>query len=85
MVKKERLRAMNEQLSFSLSDEVAPLFNDETLKGLCKLIDQKQRKGLRYDDLKIMLLSKISKVVDLDHPEYQYSKFHRAYNFVKYF
>jgi hypothetical protein len=68
------------QLSFSLSDEVAPHFNSETITALCTLIDKKQQKGLKYDDLKIMLLSKISKVVNLDHPEYR-----TAYDFVKYF
>jgi hypothetical protein len=73
---------MGEQLSFSLVDEVAPYFENETIAALCKLIDQKQKKGLRYDDLKIMLLSKISKVVDLESAEEVHR---RAYEFAKHY
>jgi hypothetical protein len=76
---------MTEQLSFSLSDEVAPYFENETITALCKLIDQKQKKGLRYDDLKIMLLSKISKAVDLENLDDAYNVHRRAYEFAQYY
>lgn len=76
---------MSDQLSFCLVDEVAPHFENETILALCKLIDQKQKKGLRYDDLKIMLLSKIQKAVDLENAADDHNIYRRAYEFAKYY
>jgi hypothetical protein len=76
---------MNNQLSFSLSDEVAPYFDNEIISSLCVLIDKKQQKGLKYDDLRMMLLSRIQKVVDLENPDDEYNIYRRAYEFVRYY
>jgi hypothetical protein len=74
-----------DQLSFSLTDEVAPYFDNEIISSLCVLIDKKQQKGLKYDDLRMMLLSRIQKAVDLENPADEYNIYRKAYEFAKYY
>jgi hypothetical protein len=76
---------MNQQISFCLVDEVAPYFNNDTITALCTLIDKKQQKGLKYQDLKIILLSKLQKAVDLDNPNDEYNIYRRAFEFTKHY
>lgn len=73
------------QLSWSLSDEVAPLFNAKHIEGLCILIDEKANKGLKYNDLKEQLLNHISSIVPLNDPDDYWNPFRRAYEFTKYY
>jgi hypothetical protein len=75
-----RLFPNYDQLSFSLSDEVAPYFSSAYIKDLCSLIDEKAAKGLMYNDLKELLLSRL--VPDLaPSPEI----FNRCHEFTKYY
>lgn len=76
---------MNEQISFSLSDEVAPYFNNAYITQLCTLIDTKQNKGLKYSDLKEMLLTAIQNAVDLNGHGTQFDIYRRAYEFARYY
>lgn len=76
---------INEQISFSLQDEVAPYFDNVHIASLCRIIDQKQSKGLRYGDLKEILLKSLEKSVDLNNPEDTLNPHRRAYEFAKYF
>jgi hypothetical protein len=66
------------QLSFSLSDQVAPLFSRPIIKDYCTLIDEKVAQGKVYHDLKGQLLHLIRQSVDLTQPRFQ-----EAYDFVK--
>lgn len=70
----------NQQLSFSLVDEVAPLFPYESIRILCHLIDEKANKGLKYNDLKQQLLSHLASKVDLADTNQR-----NAYQFAKHY
>jgi hypothetical protein len=74
-----------EQLSWCLMDEVAPHFQQEAILGLCKLIDEKAAKGMKYNDLKEQLLTFISSHVDLNNPDNSLNAYRYAYEFVKYY
>jgi hypothetical protein len=74
---------MNEQISWSLSDEVAPHFPH--LGYLCTLIDTKQQKGYRYKDLLIALLKRMEAHVDLNNQAPQFDIYRRAYEFARYY
>jgi hypothetical protein len=76
---------MNKQISFCLSDEVAPYFNSEIITHYCKLIDEKKSKGLAYGDLKEQLLEWITGLYDLDIPFDSYNVYRKAYEFAKYY
>lgn len=76
---------MSDQLSFCLADEVAPYFNNDTITALCALIDEKANKGLKYQDLKEMLLTRLQSAVDLNHPASSFNIYRRAYEFAKYY
>lgn len=76
---------MYEQLSFSLSDEVAPVFNNERITNLCKLIDQKANSGRKYNDLKEQLLTWIAASADLNNQSPQFDIYRKVYEFVKYY
>jgi hypothetical protein len=72
---------MNEQLSFSLSDEVAPYFNSTAITALCSLIDEKQSKGLKYQDLK-QQLQQLMKKIQIPNEPIIYT---RTTEFVRYY
>lgn len=76
---------MTDQLSWSLSDEVAPYFNNASISGLCTLIDEKANKGLKYNDLKQQLLTWLSASADLSNQAPQFDIYRRAYEFAKYY
>lgn len=76
---------MSGQLSFCLVDEVAPYFNSEVITALCTLIDEKAYKGMKYQDLKEMLLTRLQSAVDLNHPADSFNIYRRAYEFAKYY
>jgi hypothetical protein len=71
---------MSDQLSWFLSDEVAPYFNNEFISSLCNLIDEKAVKGLKYQDLKQMLLDRLVPYLEADNTIYN-----RAYEFARYY
>jgi hypothetical protein len=73
------------QLSWCLSDEVAPYFNSKPIQDLCRLIDEKASRGLKYNDLKAQLLTWLSSAVDLNHPADSFNIYRRAYEFAKYY
>jgi hypothetical protein len=76
---------MSDQLSFCLADEVAPHFNNETITALCTLIDEKACKGMKYQDLKEMLLTRLQSAVDLNNRADCFNIYRRAYEFAKYY
>lgn len=73
------------QLSWCLSDEVAPIFNNSHISSLCALIDEKMAKGMKYQDLKEMLLHALQNAVDLNHPADSFNIYRKAYEFAKYY
>lgn len=73
------------QLSWSLSDEVAPLFKSEPISHICRLIDEKANKGYKYNDLKQQLLTWLGSAVDLNNQASQYDVYRKAYEFTKYY
>jgi hypothetical protein len=78
---------MSDQLSWSLSDEVAPYFVSSYIKDLCALIDEKATKGLKYQDLKQQLLNVIYPYAENKGtlPELESIIYNRAYEFAKYY
>jgi hypothetical protein len=76
---------MNNQLSWSLTDEVAPFFQHACISSLCTLIDEKASKGLKYNDLKEQLLTWIQSAVDLNNQAPQFDIYRRAYEFARYY
>jgi hypothetical protein len=76
---------MMDQLSWCLSDEVAPLFNSEPIAHICTLIDEKAVKGYKYNDLKQQLLTWLESSVDLNNQAPQYDVYRKAYEFTKYY
>jgi hypothetical protein len=74
-----------DQLSWCLMDEVAPHFEQDTIQGLCALIDSKASKGLKYNDLKEQLLTFIASAVDLNNQSNAYNIYRHAYEFAKYY
>jgi hypothetical protein len=76
---------MNEQISFSLSDEVAPYFNSDHITELCHLIDLKASQGKKYRDFKELLLARLQAAVDLTNPSDDINIYRRAYEFAKYY
>ena len=76
---------MANQLSWSLTDEVAPLFEASCIKSLCTLIDEKANTGLKYNDLKEQLLHFISSIIPLNDPDDFWNPYRRAYEFAKYY
>ena len=74
-----------DQLSWCLSDEVAPIFNNDYISSLCALIDEKALKGLKYQDLKETLLTRLQSAVDLNNPADQFNVYRKAYEFAKYY
>lgn len=73
------------QLSWCLSDEVAPIFNSEKITHICALIDEKAARGLRYQDLKETLLTWLTASVDLNNPADSINVYRKAYEFAKYY
>ena len=73
---------MNEQISFSLSDEVAPYFVSPHIKSLCALIDAKASRGLKYNDLKEDLMKALNNANYIPSEETIYR---RAYEFARYY
>jgi hypothetical protein len=69
------------QLSWCLSDEVAPYFNSKPIHDLCLLIDEKASKGLKYNDLKAQLLKRLEGTKPGGSPEI----YNRACEFAKYY
>jgi hypothetical protein len=76
---------MNEQLSWSLTDEVAPFFDNPYIATLCHLIDEKIATGYKCGDLKQRLLDYISSRYDLEAPDTTGDQIRRAYEFTKYY
>lgn len=76
---------MDNQLSWSLTDEVAPYFNSEAISNLCILIDEKANTGLKYNDLKQQLLTWLSSAADLNNPADSFNIYRRAYEFARYY
>jgi hypothetical protein len=74
-----------EQISFSLSDEVAPYFQHQIIKDLCSLIDKKAAQGMKYNDLKEQLLRHLENAVDLNNQANSFNIYRRAYEFAKYY
>jgi hypothetical protein len=73
------------QLSWCLMDEVAPHFNSEAITSLCQLIDEKANSGLKYNDLKMQLLTWIESAVDLNNQSNSFNLYRKAYEFAKYY
>jgi hypothetical protein len=76
---------MNDQISWSLSDEVAPYFEQPHIKDYCHLIDELASKGRKYQDLKKRLLEWLEEAVDLYNYDDEYNIYRRAYEFAKYY
>jgi hypothetical protein len=76
---------MSDQLSWCLSDEVAPHFNSAVISSLCLLIDEKANAGMKYNDLKEQLLTFISSSVDLSNQANSFNVYRRAYEFARYY
>lgn len=74
-----------DQLAWSLTDEVAPYFESNFIKGLCTLIDEKANSGLKYNDLKQQLLDCLAPYTEENtfHPEIMI--YNRAYEFARYY
>ncbi len=61
------------QISFSsYVDNVAHVFQDKDVTNLCKLIDQKEKKGLKCKDLKQWLYNLLAARYDATNPRFQH-------------
>jgi hypothetical protein len=76
---------MNNQLTWSLTDEVAPFFDNPFIATLCHLIDEKTATGYKCNDLKQHLLEYISSRYDLEAPDMTGDQVRRAYEFARYY
>jgi hypothetical protein len=68
-----------EQLSFNLTDEVAPYY-PEPIKSLCYLIDSKVAEGKKVNDLKEQLLKGMHM-----YPPKQEELYNRTLEFARYY
>ena len=74
------------QLSWSLSDEVAPFFNENPyIQTMCQLIDEKTSSGMKCSDLKQRLVDYISSRYDMEADGMKGDQIRRAYEFAKYY
>jgi hypothetical protein len=77
---------MSSQLSWSLTDEVAPFFDGNPyICTMCYLIDEKVSTGYKCNDLKERLVHYISSRYDLNADDMKGDQIRRAYEFAKYY
>lgn len=77
---------MGNQLSWSLTDEVAPYFDENPyIHTMCYLIDEKVATGRKCNDLKTRLVEYISSRYDLTADDMKGDQIRRAYEFLKYY
>lgn len=69
------------QISFSFSDQVAPLFNSQVINYLCEMIDDNESKGKKTEDFKRDLLHIMENAADLTNPINKNRK--EVYEYVK--